>query len=100
MEAAHEHDHHQYEIHKIKSPGLQLAIILMGVFMAVLDSSVVNVAIPKLEVDLSASTDQIQWVLTGYMLVSGVVIPVSGWLTDRFGAKRLFIFSLITFTIG
>lgn len=91
---------HQYEIHRIKSPGLQMAIIMAGVFMAVLDTSVVNVAIPKLETDLSASTDQIQWVLTGYMLVQGVVVPISGWLTDRFGAKRLFIFSLITFTLG
>ncbi len=99
-EIAHKHEHHQFEIHKIASPGLQLAIILMGVFMAVLDTSVINVAIPNLEMDLSANTDQIQWVLTGYMLVSGVVIPISGWLTDRFGAKQLFIFSLITFTIG
>ncbi len=77
-----------------------MAIIMAGVFMAVLDTSVVNVAIPKLETDLSASTDQIQWILTGYMLVQGIVVPISGWLTDRFGAKRLFIFSLITFTIG
>lgn len=96
----HSDDHHQYEIHRIKAPYLQLGIILMAVFMAILDTSVVNVAIPKLESDLSATTDQIQWVLTGYMLVSGVVIPISGWLTDRFGAKRLFIYSLITFTIG
>lgn len=100
MEKAHKHDQHQYEIHRIPAVGLQLAIILMGVFMAMLDSSVVNVAIPKLEMDLNANTDQIQWVLTGYMLVSGIVIPISGWLTDRFGAKNLFIFSLITFTAG
>ncbi|MCF8567864.1 DHA2 family efflux MFS transporter permease subunit [Alicyclobacillus tolerans] len=98
-EASH-HDEHQYEIHRIKAPALQMIIILAGAFMAVLDTSVVNVAIPKLETDLSASTDQIQWVLTGYMLVQGIVVPISGWLTDRFGAKRLFIFSLITFTAG
>lgn len=97
---ADSHEEHQYEIHRIKAPALQMAIIMAGVFMAVLDTSVVNVAIPKLETDLSASTDQIQWVLTGYMLVQGIVVPVSGWLTDRFGAKRLFIFSLITFTLG
>lgn len=100
MADSSQHEEHQYEIHRIKAPALQLAIIMAGVFMAVLDTSVVNVAIPKLETDLSASTSQIQWVLTGYMLVQGVVVPISGWLTDRFGAKRLFIFSLITFTIG
>jgi EmrB/QacA subfamily drug resistance transporter len=99
LSQSNEHDH-QYEIHRIQSPALQMAIILAGVFMAVLDTSVVNVAIPKLETDLSASTGQIQWVLTGYMLVQGVVVPISGWLTDRLGAKKLFIFSLVVFTLG
>lgn len=84
----------------IQAPYLQLAILIMGVFMAVLDTSVVNVAIPKMESVFNATTDQIQWVLTGYMLTIGVLIPISGWLTDRFGAKHLFLFSLATFTIG
>ncbi len=91
---------HQYEFQRIKAPGLQMAIIMMGAFMAMLDTSVVNVAIPKLEVVLNANTDRIQWVLTGYILVSGVVIPISGWLTDRFGAKRLFIYALTIFTFS
>ncbi|MFX4301835.1 DHA2 family efflux MFS transporter permease subunit [Alicyclobacillus tolerans] len=89
-----------YEIHRIKAPWLQMAIIILGVFMAVLDTSVVNVAIPTMETELSASTAQIQWVLTAYMLVLGVLVPISGWLTDKFGPKKLFIFSLIAFTIG
>ena len=89
-----------YEIDRIKSPALQMTIIILGVFMAILDTSVVNVAIPKMETALNASTDQIQWVVTGYMLVLGMLIPISGWLTDKFGAKKLFLFSLATFTIG
>ncbi|MDQ0199930.1 DHA2 family efflux MFS transporter permease subunit [Neobacillus ginsengisoli] len=89
-----------YEIERIKSPALQMTIIILGVFMAILDTSVVNVAIPKMETALNASTDQIQWVVTGYMLVLGMLIPISGWLTDKFGAKKLFLFSLTTFTIG
>ncbi|MBM7652761.1 DHA2 family efflux MFS transporter permease subunit [Neobacillus cucumis] len=89
-----------YEIDRIKSPVLQMTIIILGVFMAILDTSVVNVAIPKMETALNASTEQIQWVVTGYMLVLGMLIPISGWLTDKFGAKRLFLFSLATFTIG
>ncbi|CAM3923355.1 DHA2 family efflux MFS transporter permease subunit [Alicyclobacillus pomorum] len=91
---------HSYEIERIKSPALQMTIIILGVFMAILDTSVVNVAIPKMETELNATTDQIQWVMTAYMLVLGVLIPISGWLTDKFGAKKLFLFSLATFTIG
>jgi EmrB/QacA subfamily drug resistance transporter len=89
-----------YEIERIKSPGIQMTIIILGVFMAILDTSVVNVAIPKMETALNANTDQIQWVVTGYMLVLGALIPISGWLTDKFGAKKLFLFALTTFTIG
>ncbi|MDR4947049.1 DHA2 family efflux MFS transporter permease subunit [Neobacillus cucumis] len=89
-----------YEIDRIKSPVLQMTIIILGVFMAILDTSVVNVAIPKMETALNASTDQIQWVVTGYMLVLGILIPISGWLTDKIGAKKIFLFSLASFTIG
>lgn len=89
-----------YEIDRIKSPALQMTILILGVFMAILDTSVVNVAIPKMETALNASTDQIQWVVTGYMLVLGMLIPISGWLTDKFGGKKLFLFALTIFTIG
>lgn len=92
--------HTEYHLHRLESPTLQMFIILLGAFMAILDTSVVQVAIPTMEAELSASTDQIQWVLTGYLLVLGVLVPLSGWLTDRFGAKRLFIFSIATFTLG
>lgn len=93
-------DHGDYLLHRLEAPGLQMAIILMGVFMAILDSTVVQVAIPTMEAELGANTDQIQWVLTGYLLVLGIMVPLSGWLTDRFGAKRVFIFALLTFTAG
>ncbi len=82
------------------SPYLQLFIVLMGTFMAVLDTSVVNVAIPKMEVALNTNTSDIQWVLTGYMLVTGVIVPTSGWLIDTLGPKRLFLFALVVFTGG
>lgn len=91
---------HEYEISHIKSPWLQVFIIVLGVFMAVLDTSVVNVAIPTMETAFNATTSQIQWVLTGYMLMMGVMVPISGWLTDRFGAKHLFLFALAVFTLG
>lgn len=77
-----------------------MTIIILGVFMAILDTSIVNVAIPTMENDLNATTDQIQWVLTAYMLTLGVLIPFSGWLTDKFGARNLFLFALSVFTVG
>lgn len=79
---------------------LQLVIIILGVFMAILDTSVVTVAIPVMEHDLGATTNQIQWVLTAYMLAIGILVPISGWMTEKVGPKRLFLFSLAVFTIG
>ncbi|WP_054967328.1 DHA2 family efflux MFS transporter permease subunit [Alicyclobacillus ferrooxydans] len=93
-------DAHMYEMYRMKAPYVQVAIIVLGVFMAVLDMGVVNVAIPTMESDLHATTNQIQWVLTAYMLVIGVLVPISGWMADRFGAKKLFLFSLFMFTLG
>jgi len=92
--------HTGYAIHHLESPGFQMFLILLGVFMAILDTSVVQVAIPTMEAQLGASTDQIQWVLTGYILVIGIMVPLSGWLTDRFGAKQVFLFAVATFTVG
>lgn len=90
----------EYAISYIKAPYFQVGIILIGVFMSILDTSIVNVAIPTMESELKANTDQIQWVITAYVLAIGVLIPISGWMTDKFGAKRLFLFALSTFTIG
>lgn len=85
---------------QVKAPYVTLAIVIMGVFMSILDTSVVNIAIPTMQSAFNASTNQIQWVLTGYMLTLGVLIPISGWMTDKFGAKHLFLASLLVFTIG
>ncbi|GMA63488.1 DHA2 family efflux MFS transporter permease subunit [Alicyclobacillus fastidiosus] len=85
---------------QVKAPYLQLVIVLLGSFMAILDTSVVNVAIPKMEVALNTNTSSIQWVLTGYMLVTGIIVPTSGWLIDTLGPKKLLIFSLIVFTVA
>lgn len=68
--------------------------------MAILDSSIVNVAIPKMMAVFSSSQDSIEWILTGYMLALGVIMPLSGFLGDTFGYKRVFIISLILFVAG
>lgn len=84
----------------IKLPYVQLLILIIGTFMAVLDNSIVNVAIPKMETALNSNTNQIQWVITVYMLVSGITIPMTSWLSDKFGSKKLFTYTLVFFTIG
>src|SRR5919108_2373443 len=84
----------------IRTIALPLAAIVLGTFMAILDNTVVNVALPTLERFFGVDLHQIQWVVTGYMLAQAAVIPLSGWLSDRFGAKRVYLTSLILFTLG
>jgi EmrB/QacA subfamily drug resistance transporter len=73
-------------------------VFVFGLFMDLLDMTITNVAVPTLSVDLHASTTQVQWVVTGYLLSLAVFIPVSGWLGDRFGTKRIFMTALFLFT--
>src|SRR5919109_1234696 len=84
----------------IRTIALPLAAIVLGTFMAILDNTVVNVALPTLERFFKVDLHQIQWVVTGYMLAQAAVIPLSGWLGDRFGAKRLYLISLALFALG
>ena len=76
------------------------AVIALGSTASILSSTVVNVAIPNLEKDFHASITDVQWVITCYLLGLAAVIPVSGWLTDRIGARRLYLWTLIAFTIA
>ena len=75
-------------------------ISVFGMFMNLLDLTIVNVAVPVLASELEASAGDIQWVVTGYLLAVAVAIPVSGWAGDRFGTKRIFILALAFFTGG
>jgi EmrB/QacA subfamily drug resistance transporter len=75
-------------------------VVILGAIMSVLDTTIVNVALDTLAKDLHSPLDDIQWVVTGYMLALAAVIPVSGWAVTRFGAKRLYLISLVLFTAG
>jgi EmrB/QacA subfamily drug resistance transporter len=75
-------------------------VVILGMFMAALDTTIVNVALISLSHDLHTPLDNVQWVVTGYLLALAAVIPVSGWAARRFGTKRLFILSIVMFTIG
>lgn len=77
-----------------------LCVLIVGMFMSVLDTSIVNVAIPKMQTALNASVDDIEWVVTGYTLVLGMVVPISGWLGLRIGLTRLYLVSILGFSVG
>ncbi len=79
---------------------LPLMVVVLGAFAAILNNSSINVALPKLMTIFGVASDEIQWVLTSYMLVSGVVIPVTGYLGDRFGTKKVYLLSSLVFTLG
>jgi EmrB/QacA subfamily drug resistance transporter len=76
------------------------AVVIVGSIMSILDTTIVNVALDTLSRELHSTIDSIQWVATGYMLSLAAVIPVTGWAARRFGAKRVYITSLILFTAG
>ncbi len=75
-------------------------VAMLGAVMSILDTTIVNVALDTLGRDLHAKISEIQWVVTGYMLSLAAVIPVTGWAARRFGARRVFVVSVILFTLG
>jgi EmrB/QacA subfamily drug resistance transporter len=75
-------------------------VIVLGAIMSVLDTTIVNVALDTLSRDLDAPLSDIQWVATGYLLSLAAVIPITGWASTRFGARRLYLVSLVVFTLG
>jgi len=79
---------------------LVLITVVFGAFVAILDNTIVNTAIPKLQAVFGADIHEISYVATGYTLASGVLVPATGFLANRFGIKRVYLSSLILFTIG
>jgi EmrB/QacA subfamily drug resistance transporter len=77
-----------------------MVVLVTGMFMSVLDVSIVNVAIPTMQRDFGATTEEIQWVATAYSLALGVIVPVSAWCGDRYGSTRVYNFALIGFAAG
>ena len=75
-------------------------VVILGMIMSILDTTIVNVALRTLGHDLHSSISQIQWVVTGYLLSLAAVIPVTGWAARRYGAKRVYMTSLVLFTAG
>ncbi|OCS88674.1 DHA2 family efflux MFS transporter permease subunit [Caryophanon tenue] len=83
-----------------KPPYLVIAILFFGAFVAFLNNSLLNVALPTIMTDFDVEYSTVQWLATGYMLVSGVLIPVSAFLITKFKNRTLFLTSMVIFTLG
>ncbi|MCI5077864.1 DHA2 family efflux MFS transporter permease subunit [Oricola sp.] len=89
-EATHENVAHR---------GLITVSIMLATIMQVLDTTIANVALPSMTGDLGASQDTITWVLTSYIVAAAIATPVTGWLSDRFGRRELFLATITGFTV-
>ncbi len=74
--------------------------VMLAVLIQVLDTTIANVALPHMQASLGATQESINWVLTSYIVASAIAIPISGWLADRIGRKRLLIMAVIGFTFA
>jgi len=85
------------------SPGLHRAIVavstMMATFLVILDVTIANVALDHMRGTLSAAVDEITWVLTSFLVANAISLPITGWLTDLLGRKRLFIVAMTAFTL-
>ncbi len=75
-------------------------VVIFGLFMTILDGTIVNIAIPRLQNVFGVTLSSVQWVLTAYTLVQGVATPLTAYLSQRFGSKRLYLIALAGFTLG
>src|SRR4051812_7452624 len=75
-------------------------VVIVGVIMSVLDMTIVNVALETLSRELHSGLNTIQWVTTAYLLAVAVVIPLTGWATERFGSKQVWMTCVLLFGIG
>jgi len=94
--APHEDRPHLAVTHK----ALVTIAIMSAMVMQVLDTTITNVALPHMQASLGATQETISWVLTSYILASAIAIPITGWLADRIGAKRLFVTSVAMFVVA
>src|SRR5260370_8901386 len=81
------------------NPWIIAIAVMIGTFMEVLDTTVVNVSLPHIAGDLSVTPDEATWVLTSYLVSNAIVLPLTGWLGNRFGRRRILLISVAGFTI-
>ncbi|HDI0263919.1 TPA: DHA2 family efflux MFS transporter permease subunit [Staphylococcus aureus] len=82
------------------SRGKILAALLFGMFIAILNQKLLNVALPKINTEFNISASTGQWLMTGFMLVNGILIPITAYLFNKYSYRKLFLVALVLFTIG
>ena len=82
------------------NPWVIAAVVSLAAFMEVLDTSIANVALPYMAGGLAVSVDDASWVLTSYLVANAVVLPITGWLSIRFGRKRFYMACVVIFTVS
>jgi len=83
-----------------KHRGMITLSIMLATIMQALDTTIANVALPHMQGSLQASQDQITWVLTSYIVASAIALPITGWLCSQWGRRKVFIISVIGFTVA
>ena len=92
-------EHHQ-DWHPRHGPWLVAAGVMLATFMQVLDTSIANIALPHIAGSLSVTPDEATWVLTSYLVSNAIILPMTGWLGNHFGRKRVFISCIMMFTFA
>ncbi|ODU19617.1 MAG: EmrB/QacA family drug resistance transporter [Sphingomonas sp. SCN 67-18] len=85
---------------KVEQRGLLTLAVMLAMIMQILDTTIANVALPHMQASLGATLDTVTWVLTSYIVASAIAIPVTGWLSDRFGSRNLFLFAVGGFVVA
>src|SRR3954471_8055430 len=91
MSSKVESDTGEFSIKSIIGP---LLAVIVGMIMVILDSTAMNVALPGIVEDFKSDVSTMQWSITGYTLALSAVIPLAGWMTDRFGAQKIFLITV------
>ncbi|HYZ47634.1 MAG TPA: DHA2 family efflux MFS transporter permease subunit, partial [Sphingomonas sp.] len=84
----------------VENKGLLTVAVMAATVMQILDTTIANVALPHMQTALGATADTITWVLTSYIVASAIAIPITGWLSDRFGSRNLFLAAVAGFVIA
>ncbi|HSL74428.1 MAG TPA: MDR family MFS transporter [Ilumatobacteraceae bacterium] len=80
-------------------PSKVMTVYILGLFMTIIDGTMVNVALPTMAEDFGVAATEVEWIAVGYLLTYAAVIPAAGWLGDRFGTKTVFVTALIAFVV-
>src|ERR1700726_4803646 len=98
--AAAVHDQPQRHAGESARKWIIAASVILCAILEVLDSSIVNVALPHMQGSFSATVDEVAWVVTTYLVAAGIMIPTTGWIAGQFGRKRYFLISITAFVIS